>query len=74
MGPVFLRVTRGVGSMNFETLAVVAVSTAFLSITAATVAFMASPQNWWVSALLSLAAIVMLGVVAVGARNRVPSI
>lgn len=56
--------------MNFETLAVVAVGTAFLSITSATVAFMASPQNWWVSALLAGVAVVLLAFVTVSARDR----
>jgi hypothetical protein len=31
---------------------------------------MASPANWWISALLSLAAVVFLVYVALKARNR----
>lgn len=56
--------------MEFETIAVMGVATAFLSMTSATVAFMASPANWWVSALLALAAVVFLVYVALKARNR----
>lgn len=56
--------------MEFETFTAMAVATAFLSVTAATTAFMASPRNWWVSLLLSLAAMVLLGAVALKARNR----
>ena len=61
---------RGGLDVDFETLVVVAVGTAFLSITSATVAFMASPQNWWASALLAGVAVVMLAFVALSARDR----
>ncbi|MFB6269874.1 MAG: hypothetical protein ABEH83_08020 [Halobacterium sp.] len=56
--------------MNFETLTLLAVSTAFLSMTSATVAFMASPSNWWISALLGAAAVALLVFVAFKARDR----
>jgi hypothetical protein len=57
--------------MEFETLSVMALGTAFLSITASTAAYLASPQNWPVSLLLALAAVVMFAFVAFQARNRI---
>jgi hypothetical protein len=56
--------------MEFETFAVMAVGTAFLSVTAATSAFLASPSNWPVSVGLGAAAVVLFVAVAVRARNR----
>jgi hypothetical protein len=56
--------------MEFETFAVMAVGTAFLSVTAATSAYLASPSNWPVSVGLGVAAMVLFVAVAVRARNR----
>lgn len=57
--------------MEFETLSVMAIGTAFLSMTASTAAYMASPQNWPVSLLLALAAVFMFAFVAFQARDRI---
>jgi hypothetical protein len=38
--------------MEFETLSAMALGTAFLSVAAATSAYLASPRNWWLSVLL----------------------
>lgn len=56
--------------MEFETVSAMALATAFLSVAAATSAYLASPQNWWVSLLLGVAAALLLGFVAMTARNR----
>ena len=56
--------------MEFEAFSVMALGTAFLSVAAATSAYLASPRNWWVSLLLGAAALVLFAVVAVKARNR----
>ncbi|MFB6069264.1 MAG: hypothetical protein ABEJ90_04985 [Halobacterium sp.] len=56
--------------MEFETFSALAVGTAFLSVTAATTAYLASAANWPVSLLLALAAAVLLVGVALKARNR----
>ncbi|WP_232703109.1 hypothetical protein [Halobacterium wangiae] len=56
--------------MEFETFSVMALGTAFLSTAAATSAYLASPQNWWVSLLLGLTAALLLAFVALKARNR----
>jgi hypothetical protein len=56
--------------MEFETVSAMALGTAFLSVAAATSAYLASPRNWWLSLLLGGAALVLFCVVALKARNR----
>lgn len=56
--------------MEFETFSAMALGTAFLTTAAAASAYLASPQNWWVSLFLAAATAVLLVFVALKARNR----